>query len=321
VKVCVNERYGSPDVLRFCEIEAPVPKKNEVRIKIHATSINGSDREGLLGKPLYARIGGLRRPKNPILGSDIAGVVDAVGEIHEEFKLGDRVFGELPGYHGGFAEYVCTDAHTLAHIPDGLSFVQAAAIPQAGVIAYNGIYKQERVRPGQKVLINGAGGSGGSFAIQLATENGAEVTGVDNSHKLDFIRSLGAHHVIDYKKQDFTQINQQYDLILDLIADRSAWAYPRALCDSGRYAVVGGSTATLLQVLVLGPIIKWVTGKTVRILAVPQNRADLCAISDLVASGQIKPSIDQIFAFAEIPEAMRYIESGESKGKVIVQVV
>jgi len=168
------------DILQLADVDQPVPEKSDIRIKIHAVSINGSDREGLIGQPLYARIGGLRKPKNPILGSDVAGVVDAVGEAHQAFKVGDRVFGELSDYRGGFAEYVCTNGQNMARIPDALSFAQAAAIPQAGVIAFNGICKKERAQAGQKILINGAGGSGGSFAVQLAKLNGAEVTGVDS---------------------------------------------------------------------------------------------------------------------------------------------
>ena len=320
MKAYLNEQYGSPGVLHLADVETPTPKDDQVRIKIHAVSINGSDREGLIGSPLYARMGGLRKPGNPILGGDIAGVVDAVGKEHTEFTVGDAVFGEIPGYHGGFAEYVCTNGKTMAHKPESLTFKQAAAIPQAGVIAWNGICKQGNVQPGQRVLINGAGGSGGSFAIPLAKHLGAHVTGVDNGHKLDFMRSLGADHVIDYTQQDFTKSGEQYDVILDLIAHRSALAYPRALRPNGTYSIVGGAVSTLLQVLILGPAIKRMTGKTMRVLAVDQNRPDLLAITELVEAGQIELAIDKSFAFDEIPDAMRYVDSGRAMGKVVIGV-
>jgi NADPH:quinone reductase-like Zn-dependent oxidoreductase len=186
-------------------LEETHPTDDEVLIKVHAVSINGSDREGLIGKPLYVRIGGLRKPGHPILGSDIAGRVETAGRNIREFQPGDEVFGELPGYHGGFAEYVCAPEETLARKPASLTFEEAAAIPQGGVIALQGIREKGKVQPGQKVLINGAGGSAGSFAVQLAKLYGAEVTGVDNTGKLDFLRSLGADHVIDYTRQDFTK--------------------------------------------------------------------------------------------------------------------
>src|SRR5688500_16335679 len=189
MKAIVRYRYGSPDVMKLEEVEKPTPSEDEVLIKIHAVSINGSDREGLIGKPLYARIGGLRRPGYPILGSDIAGRIEQAGKNITQFKLGDEVFGEIPGYHGGFAEYACAPENTLTRTPVSLTFEEAAAIPQGGVIALQGIREKGQVQPGQQVLINGAGGSAGSFAIQLAKLYGAEVTGVDNTGKMDFLRS------------------------------------------------------------------------------------------------------------------------------------
>ena len=214
MKAIVYHQYGSPDVLKLEEVAKPTPTDDEVLIKIHAVSINGSDREGLIGKPLYARIGGLRKPSQQILGSDIAGRVEAVGKNNTEFQPGDAVFGEIPGYHSSFAEYVCTRGKTLALKPANMTFEEAAAIPQAGVIAMQGIREKGQVQPGQKVLINGAGGSAGTFAVQLAKLDGAEVTGVDNAGKQDFMRSLGADHVIDYTREDFTRNRNQYDLIL-----------------------------------------------------------------------------------------------------------
>jgi NADPH:quinone reductase-like Zn-dependent oxidoreductase len=320
MRAVIYERYGSPDVLHLAEVEKPVPTDNQLLIKIHAVSINGSDREGLIGKPFYVRAGGLLKPGHPILGSDIAGRVESAGKNNKEFKVGDELFGELPGYHGGFAEYVCTRGSTLALKPANLTFEEAAAIPQAGVIALQGIREKGQVKPGQKVLINGAGGSAGSFAIQLAKLYGAEVTGVDNAGKLDFIRSLGADHVIDYTRDDFTRNGKHYDLILDLIAHRSIFAYKRALRPNGTYFFVGGSVAVLFQILLLGPWIKRTAAKNIRLLAVPQNRKDLIAITELCQAGKIVPVIDKRFPLNEVPEALRYVGEGYAKGKVVITV-
>ena len=320
MKAVVYTRYGSPDVLHLKDVSKPIPADDEILIKIHAVSINGSDREGLIGKPLYARFGGLFKPGQPILGSDIAGRVEVVGKNVTEFKIGDEVFGEIPGYHGGFAEYVCTHGKTMARKPAGMTFEEAASIPQAGVIALNGIVKKGQVQSGQKVLINGAGGSGGTFAIQLAKLYGAEVTGVDNSHKQDFMRTLGADHVIDYTRDDYTKNGLEYDLILDLIAYRSVYDYPRALKPNGSFYMVGGSAVTLIRVLIQGSRIKKNTGKNIHMLAVSQNREDLIAITELIEAGKIRAVIDKTYSFDEIPEAMRYVSDGLAKGKVVISV-
>lgn len=318
MKAIVQEKYGSPDVLHLAEVEKPIPTDEQILIKVHAVSVNGSDREGLIGKPLYARMGGLLRPGNRILGSDIAGRVEFSGKRNTEFKPGDEVFGELPGYHGGFAEYVCTRGRTMALKPASLTFEQAAAIPQAGVIALQGIREKGQVRPGQKVLINGAGGSGGSFAIQLAKLYGAEVTGVDHPGKLDFMRSLGADHVMDYTREDFTQSGKQYDLILDLIAHRSVFACRRALRPNGTYFLVGGSVGVIFQILLFGSWIKRTTAKNIRVLAVPQNRKDLIAITELCEAGKIVPVIDRRYSLSDVPAALRYVGEGHAQGKVVI---
>jgi len=318
MKAIVRYQYGSPDVLRLADVEMPTPTDDEVRIKIHAVSINGSDREGLIGKPLYARLGGLRKPGYPILGSDIAGRVERAGKNITKFQPGDEVFGEIPGYHGGFAEYACAPERTLAHKPAGLTFEQAAAIPQAGTVALQGIRVKGQVKPGQKVLINGAGGGAGTFAVQLAKLHGAEVTAVDNTGKLEFLRSLGADHVIDYTRQDFTKTGKQYDLILDVIAHRSAFAYRRALKPNGTYFFVGGAVATLFQILLLGPWIKKSTGRNIRLLTVSQNNKDLIAITELCETGKVVPVIDRQYPFTQVPDAFRYVTEGHAKGKVII---
>ena len=320
MKAIVYDQYGSPDVLRLEEVEKPIPNNDEVLVKIHAVSVNRSDWEGLIGKPLYARARGIFKPGRPILGSDIAGRVEFTGKNHTEFRPGDEVFGEIPGYHGGFAEYVCTSGRTLVLKPAGMTFEQAAAIPQAGVIALRGIREQGQVQPGQSVLINGAGGGAGSFAVQLAKLHGAEVTGVDNTGKLDFMRSLGADHVIDYTREDFTKSGKQYDLILDLVAHRSVFAYQRALRPEGKYFFVGGSVGVLFQILFLGPWIRRTAEKTVRLLVVPQNRKDLVAITQLWQTGKVVPVIDRRYALSEVPEALRYLGEGRAKGKVVITV-
>lgn len=320
MKAIVYTEYGPPDVLQLKEVAKPVPTDDEILIKIHAVSINGSDREGLIGKPLYARMGGLRKPGYPILGSDIAGRVETVGKNNTEFQPGAEVFGEVPGYHGGFAEYVCTRGKTMMQKPASMTFEEAAAIPQAGVIALNGIREQGQVQPGQKVLINGAGGSAGSFAVQLAKLHGAEVTGVDNTGKLEFMRTLGADHVIDYTRNDFTKNRNQYDLILDMIAHRSVFSYAGALAPNGRCFVVGGSLATFFQILLLGPWIRRTTGKKLSILVVPQNRKDLIAITELCQAGKVRPVIDRRYPFNEAREALRYVAEGRAKGKVVITV-
>lgn len=221
MKAVVHYQYGPPDVLQIQEVPKPVPGEGEILVKVQAVSLNRSDWEGLIGRPLYARMGGLFKPGQHILGSDVSGRVEQAGRNHSQFQPGAEVFGEMGNYHGGFAEYVCTRGKDWALKPPGLTFEQAAAIPQAGVIALQGIRARGQVKPGQKVLINGAGGGAGSFAIQLAKLDGAEVTGVDNTEKLDFMRLLGADHVIDFTREDFTKTGQQYDLVLDLIAYRS----------------------------------------------------------------------------------------------------
>lgn len=320
MKAVVYRHYGSPDVLKLEEVEKPTPAEDEVLVKIHAVSVNRSDWEALTGTPWYARIGGLLKPGNLILGSDVAGRVEMVGVNHRQFQPGDEIFGEMAGYHSGFAEYACTRARTWALKPANLTFEQAAAIPQAAVIALQGLRDKGQVRPGQKVLINGAGGGAGSFAIQLAKLYGAEVTGVDNAGKLDFMRALGADHVIDYAQEDFTRSGRQYDLILDVIADRSVFAYRRALRPNGSCFVVGGSLATFFQILLLGPWIRRATGKNIRILMVQRTREDLVTMMELCATGKVVPVIDRRYSLSEVPEALRYLGAGQVKGKAVITV-
>ncbi|HEU4521162.1 MAG TPA: NAD(P)-dependent alcohol dehydrogenase [Thermoanaerobaculia bacterium] len=313
-------RYGSPDELHLEEVPKPVPSDDEMLVKVHAVSVNRSDWEGLTGKPLYARMNGLRKPRLQILGSDVAGRVEAVGKDHRDFRPGDEVFGEMESYNGGFAEYVCTRGRDWAAKPPAMTFEDAAAIPQAGVIALQGIRDGGRVQAGQQVLINGAGGGAGTFAIQLAKADGAEVTGVDNSAKLDFMRSVGADHVIDYTREDFTRSGRQYDLILDVVAERPVSAYARALRPGGTYYAVGGSVPTLLQLLFAGPILKWAGNRSLRVLVVRRNRRDLMRVTELCLAGTLAPKIERTYALDEVPDALRQLGEGRARGKLVITV-
>jgi NADPH:quinone reductase-like Zn-dependent oxidoreductase len=320
VKAIVYTKYGRPDVLQLREVAKPAPTDNEVLIKIHAVSLNRSDWEALTGKPLYTRVGGLRKPRHQVLGSDVAGRVEAVGKNIKRFQPGDEVFGDIIWRMGGFAEYVCAREKFLLLKPAGMTFEEVAAIPQAGVIALQGFRDKGQIQPGQRVLINGGGGGTGTFAIQLAKLYGAEVTGVDNTGKLDFMRSLGADHVIDSTRQDFTRTGEQYDLVLDVVAHRSVFAYPRVLRPNGRYFGVGGSVATMLQVLLLGPLIRRTTGKAIRVLIVQPNVKDLDYITQLCETGKIVPVIDRCYPLSEVPEALRYLGEDRAKGKIVISV-
>ena len=320
MKAIVYTKYGPPEALQLKEVAQPTLKDDEVLIKVHAVSVNRSDWEGLRGKPLYARIGGLLRPRQQRLGSDIAGRVEVAGTNVSRFQPGDEVFGDILPRMGGFAEYVCARESALALKPASMTFEEAAAIPQAAVIALQGIRDKGDVQPAQKVLINGAGGGAGTFAVQLAKMYGAEVTGVDNTRKLDFMRSLGADHVIDHTREDFTKNGEQYDLILDIVAHRSVFAYKRALRSNGSYFLAGGSVATMLQILLVGPWIRGTTGKKIRILAVRPNIEDVHFMKDLIEAGKVTPVIDKTYPLSEVPEAIGYVGEGQAQGKVVISV-
>jgi NADPH:quinone reductase-like Zn-dependent oxidoreductase len=318
LQAVVYHRYGPPDELTLQEVPTPAPAADEILIKIKAASVNRSDWEVLTGTPLYARIGGLFKPGKPILGSDIAGTVAAAGPSHTRFKPGDEVFGDILGHLSGFAEYVCVKGTALALKPPGLSFEAAAALPQAGVIALQAIHEQGQVQAGHKVLLNGAGGGGGTFALQLAKRRGAEVTAVDHGGKRDFLRALGADHFVDYTQQDFTRLGQQYDLILDLVAHRSALALPRALRPGGQYLYVGGAVPVLFQMLLLGPLIRRMTGKHVRLLMAQTTRERLEQLAALVMAGELAPAIGRRLPLSGVPEALRLVGAGQANGKIVI---
>ena len=312
VRAVVYDRYGPPAVLRIENVPKPSPAARQVLVKVAATSINLSDWETLRGRPAYSRIGGLRRPARRILGSDIAGRVDAVGPGVTRFRPGDEVYGDNLGLKGGFAEYAVAPETALALKPAALTFAEASTIPQAGVIAWQGTAGSG---PGRRVLINGAGGGSGAFAIQLAKRLGAHVTGVDNAGKLDFMRSVGADDVLDYRTTDFTRTGP-YDLILDLVASRSVFAYRRALAPGGRYRCVGGSVPTLLRVLTTG----WATGRRIGVLAVRPGPKHFTPVADLCVTGDLRIHIDRVVALGEVPAALAHVGEGHALGKVVVSV-
>jgi len=315
VKAVVYDRYGSPDVLHVEDVPVPTPAADQVRIKVAATSVNLSDWECLRGSPAYARIGGLRSPATRTLGSDIAGVVDDVGEGVTRFRPGDEVYGDNLALKGGFAEYALAPESALGRKPAQLTFAEASTIPQAGAIARQGT---ERTVAGSRVLINGAGGGSGCFAIQLAKRLGAHVTGVDNAAKQDFMRALGADDVIDYRRDDFTRTSQPYDLILDLVAHRSVFAYRRALAPGGRYRCAGGSARTLLRVLIVGSVTGRVTGRSIGVLVVKAGPAHFEPLADLCVTEEVSIHVDRTFTLDEVPVALAQVGEGRALGKVVV---
>ena len=315
MRAVVHERYGGPDVLRVEEVPAPSPVRGQALVKIAATSINLSDWEGLRGSPAYARLGGLRAPRRRTLGSDIAGVVESIGPGVTHFHPGDEVYGDNLRLMGGFAEYAVAPESALALKPTELTFAEASTIPQAGAIALQGTAgAATRLR----VLVNGAGGGSGSFAIQLAKRLGAHVTGVDNADKLEFMRTLGADAVIDYGRDDFTSGHEPYDLILDLVAHRSVFAYRRALAPGGRYRCVGGSVRTLLRVLTMGATAGLVTGRRLGVLAVKPGPAHFQPLTDLCVAGEVRIHIDRTYSLDDVPDALAHVGQGRALGKVVI---
>jgi NADPH:quinone reductase-like Zn-dependent oxidoreductase len=319
MRAIVYERYGSPEVLGIREVETPVVGDRDVLIRVEAASVNRSDWEGLIGKPLYARMGGLWRPRNSILGSDVAGRVVEVGSAVDLFRPGDEVFGDVM-YHGGsaFAEYVCVpETAPIVHKPTTVTFAQASTLPQAALIALQGM--SGRIEPGDRVLVNGGGGGAGAFALQMAKAAGAEVTGVDNPLKQDFMRSLGADHVLDYTRMDYTKTDTGYDLILDLVCERSMFAIRRAVAPGGRYAVVGGSVGALLSAATVGRLLS-TGGRRIGVLMVRPNKEDLVRVADMVVTGALRTTIERTYPFEGVPEALRHLGEGRALGKLVIEI-
>ena len=323
MKAIVYTEYGSPDMLHLKDVEKPVPADDEVLVEVHAVSVNAADLHLLRADPFLIRLSsGFLKPKHTILGSDIAGRVEAVGSSVTQFKPGDEVFGDISACGwGGFAEYACVRENALVLKPTNLSFEQAAAVPMAAVTALQGIRHAGQIRPGQKVLINGASGGVGTFAVQLVKSFGAEVTAVCSTRNLETARSIGADHVIDYTKEDFATNGQQYDLILAANGDRSISDYKRALSPTGVYVQTGGSMGQMTQAMIQGPWISMTGSKKMGNMGVAKpNQSDLVFIKELLESGKVKPVIDRCYPLSEVPEALRYLEEGHARGKVVITV-
>ena len=324
MKAIVNHEYGPPDVLRLEEVEKPSPRDNEVLIEVHAASVNKGDWYFLTGKPFTVRLdpGGPRKPKTTILGGDVTGRVEAVGKNVKQFQPGDSVFGDVSeSGRGAFAEYVSAPEDVLAHKPDSVSFEAAAAVPAAAVTALQGIRDAGEIQPGQKVLINGASGGVGTYAVQIAKSYGTEVTAVCSTGKIDLARSLGADHVIDYTKNDFTQNGQLYDLIIGVSGYRPLSDYKRALSPEGTYVCIGGTMSQLFQSLLLGPLMSKKGGKKIRNMGtVKINQKDLLVMKELLEAGKVVPVIDRRYQLSEAAEAFRYLGEGHAKGKVVITV-
>jgi NADPH:quinone reductase-like Zn-dependent oxidoreductase len=318
MKAFVRDRYGPPDVLELRDVPTPAPKANQVLVRVLAASINDWDWGMLRGSPENRLLGGLLSPRVHVLGCDVAGRVEAVGADVTAFQPGDEVYGDLSGTgFGAFAEYVCAQEAAVAHKPVGMTFEQAAAIPQAGMLAVQGLIDVGRIGSGQKVLLNGAGGGVGTFALQIARLYGAEVTVVDKPGKLEMLRAMGADHVIDHLKEDFTSRGPRYDLILDVKTNRSPVAYGRALHVDGTYVTVGGSIPRLLQTLVLGPLLARLQHKHMRVVGLKANK-DLAYMNDLFEAGKLRPVLEGPYRLADLPEAFRLFATGDHKGKIIV---
>ena len=314
MKAIIHTKFGSPDHLEFREIEKPVPKKNEILLKIQAASANAYDWRHIRADPYMIRFmgGGLSKPAHPILGADMSGTVEAIGSNVKQFKPGDEVFGE--GGYGGFAEYACVDEKKFIIKPSALSFEEAAASPMAALTALQGLRDVGSISPGQKVLVNGASGGVGSFAVQIAKQFGAEVTGVCSTAKMDFVRSIGADHVIDYSKEEIITSGIEYDLIYDVAAIHSTREYKKILKPGGKYVLAGGSIKRLFQLM-----FKSTFGlNNMKVVAAKVSQDDLKLIADMLVSGKVKSMIDKVYPLEETALAIKDLEEGRVKGKVLI---
>jgi NADPH:quinone reductase-like Zn-dependent oxidoreductase len=319
MKAIVYTEYGPPEVLQLKEVDQPTPQDNEVLVEVHAASVNYVDWASVRGKPFLIRLmgGGLLKPKNRILGADIAGRVEAVGRNVEQFQPGDEVFGDKGDCGlGGFAEYASVPENALALKPINMAFEEAAAAPQAAVVALQGLRDTGQIQPGAKVLINGASGGIGTFAVQIARSFGAEVTGVCSTRNVDMVRSIGADQVIDYTQEDFTKSGQRYDLIFDIVANRSVSDYMRALKRKGIYVACAFSPVLLFA----GPVISVAGSKRASQLSHNTNDKDLVFVKELLQAGKVVPVIDRRYPLSEVAEALRYYGERHARGKVVITV-
>lgn len=321
MKAMIYTEYGSPDVLQLKEVATPQPGQGEVLVKVHATGLNAADRYKLSGAPFIVRLigDGLRQPKHPILGADVAGVVEAAGRGVTRFRPGDAVYGDLSGSGwGGLAEYVAAPEGVWALKPAGISFEQAAAVPMAAVTALQGLRDKGQIRAGQRVLVYGASGGVGTFAVQIAKALGAEVTAVCSSRNVETARALGADYVLDYTRENFAQNGRRYDLVLAVNGYWPIGDYQRALAPDGVYVMVGGTMKQIFQALLLGPLLSC-RGRVAAVTARPNSGA-LAAVGELLQAGQVRPVIDRCYPLAETAEAFRYLGREHARGKVIITV-
>jgi NADPH:quinone reductase-like Zn-dependent oxidoreductase len=321
MKAIIRRNYGSPDVLELNDVDMPVVKDDEVLVRVRAAGVNMADVDYLLGRPKVARlITGLREPKHIALGLDVAGQVEAVGNSVTTFRHGDEVFGDLTEFgFGAFAEYACAPERAFALKPVNLTFEEAATVPQSGVIALQGLHSRRRVQPADKVLINGAGGGVGPFAVQIAKSYGAEVTGVDSATKLELIRSVGADHVIDYTRKDFTKTGQRYHRILDVAGGHSILDFRRALEPKGIYVAIPDSVAQLLQAMVVGPLMSLIGGQRMGMLMwKPFKMQDVELLRKFIDADEVTPVIDREFPLHAVAQALRYQEEGLTRGKIVI---
>ena len=320
MRAIVYTKYGSPDVIQFKEVEKPATQENEVLLKIHAASLNAYDWHSLTDDIFLIRLmgGGLLKPKHTRLGADIAGRVEAVGGNVKQFRPGDEVFGSIG--HGGFAEYACAPETRLALKPENLSFEEAAAVPMAALTALQGLRDEGQIHSGQKVLINGASGGVGTFAVQIAKSFGAEVTAVCSSRNLDQAYTIGADQVIDYTRQDFTQNGQQYDLIFAANGYHPLSNYKRALTPQGIYVMAGGSMAQIFQAMLLGSQMSKAGGRKMGGVSAKIDQKDLVILKGLIEAGKVKPVMDRRYPLSEAAEALRYLGEGHARGKVVIAV-
>jgi NADPH:quinone reductase-like Zn-dependent oxidoreductase len=319
MKAIVYTKYGSPDVLHLWDVEKPTPKDDEALIEIHAASVNAYDWHFLTADIFLIRLmgGGLLKPKYTRLGADIAGRVEAVGRNVKQFMPNDEVFGMV---RGGFSEYACAPESALSLKPSNLPFEGAAVVPMAAITALQGLRDSGKIQPGQKVLINGASGGVGTFAVQIAKSFGAEVTAVCSAGNLDQARSLGADHVIDYTKADFTQSGQRYDLIFAANGYHSLSAYKRALTPRGIYVMAGGSKAQIFQAMLMGSLMSETGGKTMGGVSAKRSQNDLVILKELLESGKVVPVIEKRFPLSQTAEALRYLGQGHARGKIVITV-
>jgi len=326
MKAAVRDRYGTVDVVRLEDIERPTPGDDQVLVRVRVAAVNRADLDALGPRPSVTRLFlGLRRPRVRRVGCDVAGEVESIGHGVTSFAPGDRVFGDLYPYgQGAFAEYVCVPASALLRVPDGLSLEDAATLPHSAVLALQGLRlrKGRTIRPGDHVLIDGASGNVGPFAVQMAKAMGAEVTGSCSPAKMDLVRSVGVDHVIDYTAVDYTRTGQRYDWILDTDGHHPLLRCRGALTPNGVYVTIGGSNRTLLEVLFLGPLLSLVGGRYVGLMFWwhPFKAEDVATITGLIADGKVRPVIDRRYPLAEVVDALRYVDEGHARGKVLIIV-